>query len=137
MGAAADARERVAADVRSAGGDVREAGAVHRVGAVGVSEGIRGRVSKVPGRDAGDAVRGDEGDRGGGAAQVEPAEVGVAPEEPDLVVNQGVELSVYHLPRHDYNVPRMLDAMAASLVRTQLRKAVARAEAILEHTSSR
>lgn len=29
------------------------------------------------------------------------------------------------------------DAMAASLVRTQLRKAVARAEAILEHTSSR
>jgi ABC-2 type transport system permease protein len=29
--------------------------------------------------------------------------------------HQGVELSVYHLPRHDYNVPRMLDAMAASL----------------------
>ncbi|MFO0443768.1 MAG: M1 family aminopeptidase, partial [Betaproteobacteria bacterium] len=29
--------------------------------------------------------------------------------------HQGVELSVYHLPRHAWNVPRMLDAMAASL----------------------
>ncbi len=29
--------------------------------------------------------------------------------------HQGVELSVYHLPRHDYNVQRMLDAMAKSL----------------------
>ena len=29
--------------------------------------------------------------------------------------HQGVELSVYHLPRHDHNVPRMLDAMAMSL----------------------
>ncbi len=29
--------------------------------------------------------------------------------------HQGVELSVYHLPRHSYNVPRMLDAMAASI----------------------
>jgi ABC-2 type transport system permease protein len=29
--------------------------------------------------------------------------------------HQGVELAVYHLPRHGYNVPRMLDAMAASI----------------------
>jgi aminopeptidase N/ABC-type transport system involved in multi-copper enzyme maturation permease subunit len=29
--------------------------------------------------------------------------------------HRGVALSVYHLPRHAYNVPRMLDAMAASL----------------------